>query len=643
MEYKQNLDSPIARVLEKNAQENFGKILLFCPTLIQEKTKRRLNINKLLTNDPLANEFIKLDYQISINKDDEEVKEFSGAIFHFLDILFELVKFVHKDFKFRVIPTGSFPVNTKIGDMDEFDFVLFWENISEQYELEDFINPSNCITVLLSTYRTEIIGLIKKVLTLCKEYDKVSEIRLFWKNYAINIKFSWFCRLNHKHSVSIDLAISIKTTTTLQEYYKLRNFSLKNTPFEQSVDYNENIYWNKILGSGSQLVDTNVFDKQLFETCDAISPNIKLCFRILKFVRDCFFPCFWRKRKDHVLEREEYHIAQRFPSYLLKQVLFEEVTEFKCSELWKNNCIHLRIASMLQKCLDYSSFNDILDIKMSCTSSPFDKREPWKTILIKLILWLYGGCKEHSVESASFEDYFVKNMIVVMENNVLVKVPKSISFDGLIETDEDKRFAIITFSTTASKVLDNSIYRGLRNSINDIIESMDPVNLTVFSDKDQRKLFVLLLHSVIKKEEIMSKNYLKKLKEFSIMLGSYGMLYNSSVVLEKLYYRKVRLESLDISKNKPLSEIMNKKCYLIFTRWEKIFSRITWKERGDIYQYIGDVLFYKRALEDGDPVQQFLVEVLDISCSPGYIDRDDFHLLGYLWLLISLTFLKNLK
>ena len=127
------------------------------------------------------------------------------------------------------------------------------------------------------------------------------------------------------------------------------------------------------------------------------------------------------------------------------------------------------------------------------------------------------------------------------------------------------------------------------------------------------------------------------------MLGSYGMLYNSSVVLEKQYYRKVGLESLDISKNKPLSEIMNKKCYLIFTRWEKIFSRITWKERGDIYQYIGDVLFYKRALEDGDPVQQFLVEVLDISCSPGYIDQDDFHLLGYLWLLISLTFLKNLK
>ena len=77
------MDSPIARVLEKNAQENFGKILPFCLTLIQEKTKKRLNINKLLTNDPLADKFIKLNHKISINKDNEEVKEFSDAIFHF--------------------------------------------------------------------------------------------------------------------------------------------------------------------------------------------------------------------------------------------------------------------------------------------------------------------------------------------------------------------------------------------------------------------------------------------------------------------------------------------------------------------------------------------------------------------------------
>ena len=421
-----------------------------------------------------------------------------------------------------------------------------------------------------------------------------------------------------------------------------RRFFLKNTPFEQAVDCNENIYWNLLLSRGSERVDTNLFDKQLFETCDKISPNIKLCFRILKFFRDCIFPCFWKKRKDHVSEREEYYITRRFPSYFLKQVLFQEVIEFQCFEEWKNNCIHLRLASMLQKCLHAKCFKDLLDTEPG-KKSPFRNRDPCKTVLDKLILWLSNGCTKHSTQSANSPDYFLKNMIVVMENSVLVKVPKSISFDDLIETDQNKHFSIVTFSATVSKVLDNSTFRGLCNTINDIIESMDQIDLTLFSDKDQGKIFVLLLFSVIKKEKVMSKNYLKKLNAFNKMLDSYGMLYNSSEVLEKDYDLNVGLESLDISKNKPLSKMMNRKSYPIFIRWEKIFSRITWKQRGDIYQYMHDLIWHKRALEDGDPVQQFLVEVLDISCSPGYIGRDDIRLLGYLWLLISLNFLKNLK
>ena len=332
-----------------------------------------------MTNDPLANEFIKLDHEISINQDDGEVKEFSEAIFNFLNSLAELVKFVHKDFNFRVVPTRSFPVNCKIGDIDEFDFVLFWGNFSEQYKLEEFEIEGRSLKPLLLTYKPEIIDLIKRVLTLCKEYDKVSEIRLFWKNHAINIEFCWFCCLSHKHSISLDLAISVKTTTILQEYYRLENCSLKNTPFEQSIDCNENIYWNELVKDGRARVDTNVFDKQFFETCDALSPNIKLCFRILKLLRDCFFPCLWKKRKNLVLEREERYITQRFPSYLLKQVLFQEVIEFQCSEEWKNNCIHLRIASMLQKCLHSSSFKDLLVTKW-IKLSPFGKRETCKTI-----------------------------------------------------------------------------------------------------------------------------------------------------------------------------------------------------------------------------------------------------------------------
>ena len=414
---------------------------------------------------------------------------------------------------------------------------------------------------------------------------------------------------------------------------------MKNTPFEQSIDYNENIYWNKLLSGGCPRIDTNIFDKQLFETCDAISPNIKLCFRILKFVRDCFFPCFWRKRKDHVSEKEEYYITQRFSSYLLKQVLFQEVIEFQCSEVWKNNCIHLRIASMLQKCLDYDLFKDILDTETKV--SPFHRSEPCKTILNKLILWLYGGCREHSAESESLEDYFLKNMIVVMENNLLVKVPKSISFHHLIETDQEKHLALIIFSKVTSKLFGNSVFRGLCETF---IDLMDWLDLTVFSEKEQGKIFVLLLFSVIEKEGIMTENCLKKLDAFTNMLDSYGMLYNSSEVLnDRLVPRVIKLGSASNICNFRQSKMISQRTDPVLVRWEKIFSHITWKERGNIYQYILDILHNERALENEDPVQQFLVEAFDISCRPGYIKRDDVVLFGDLWLSISLNFLKSLK
>ena len=35
-------------------------------------------------------------------------------------------------------------------------------------------------------------------------------------------------------------------------------------------------------------VDTKFLTKKLFETCDGVSPNIRLCYRVLKFIHDYF-------------------------------------------------------------------------------------------------------------------------------------------------------------------------------------------------------------------------------------------------------------------------------------------------------------------------------------------------------------------
>ena len=54
-----------------------------------------------------------------------------------------------------------------------------------------------------------------------------------------------------------------------------------------------------------------------------------------------------------------FNLKTEVSSYSLKQVLLQEVIEFSSSGHWKNDSIHLRVASMLQKLLEgYQNINE---------------------------------------------------------------------------------------------------------------------------------------------------------------------------------------------------------------------------------------------------------------------------------------------
>ena len=112
---------------------------------------------------------------------------------------------------------------------------------------------------------------------------------------------------------------------------------MEGTPFEDLIDINEKMYWNCSLTSmfvGRAV--TNIFDKQIFETYDGISPNIRLCYRVLKFIRDCFLPGLVAGSLCYFLGGRKNYLKECFPSYLLKQELFREVIELPSSDHWKN-------------------------------------------------------------------------------------------------------------------------------------------------------------------------------------------------------------------------------------------------------------------------------------------------------------------
>ena len=249
------------------------------------------------------------------------------------------------DIKCTVLPGGSFPQNVKIEGLDEFDFVFILESESKSLKIDEWVE-----LLLLGDTRSlakEIERLLRKSIN---ENLFVVEMKLLQKGHCVNFIISWICSYKHKHSLSLDISISIKTSTKLQDIFRKVNFALTGTPFENSIDRNDNVYWNSELNGNipGGRIDTNIFDKQLFDKCDHISPNIKLCFRLVKFICAHTFPYNYKGKKCQFMKEEVRYHKPVYSSFILKQLLYKEVKKFPSSEYWKNVDIYTRIASILE-------------------------------------------------------------------------------------------------------------------------------------------------------------------------------------------------------------------------------------------------------------------------------------------------------
>ena len=640
---------------EKKVLENLVNITSFCPSVILSNARKRKDLNQLLCDDPRANDFIKLDSEIYIDKDDKDVRTFGDAVFNWVVSLCDLIRYMHDDLNFTVIPAGSFPLNVKVENLDEFDYVLDWENMAEFAKFQEFLGDCVSLDIQMeSVLLNKILAVIEVILSKSAKYKKFSDTDLLLKVHAINIQFSWLCSSNHKHSVSLDLAISIKTSSTVQEYFSQMEFPLKGTPFEESININEKVYWNcSFLDTNSDLsegwsaplpmyigrIDANVFDKQMFKTCDEISLNIRLCFRVLKFIRDYIFPYCVGMGFSYLTRCESNYEKKKFSSYSLKQVLFQEVIEFPSNDHWKNSSIHVRIASMQQKLLTYP--RDVFDNKNSGLSTLYEVSYAFSPILTNMMQWLCDGCETISLQQRNMLSECGKGIKVLLENKMLISLPEFSL--NVFEIEFYNNFQILMFKSFRPLVFYDGVQGGLYEVFNKIVESMDHVDLTSFSDEDFEKLIFLLRFFVITKKEIDSNNYSNKLQSFKKML----MVYNISCcdAYEKLeglaYHCSVN------SKDVPLYEVAKERMPSDFISVEGIFTGITWEERGCIYRSFDDFSWF--GISKDKPYEAVKETLNRVTKKFDAINKFGRPFLSYveaqemLWILLSMSTLKNLK
>ena len=509
--------------------ENFSEVSKFCPSSILEKAKRRRNSNKLLRRSSPPNDFVNMDNIIKIDKDDEGIKLFFNAVCRCVETVAKCVKHFFQDCSCTVRPAGSFPLNLKIETIDEFDFAL---------TLED--KTGSCIknhNVLVLKFENSVFVDIIKYIFCTSNCDKLSnyKVNLLRKSRAVNIKLSWTCSTGHEHSVSLDLALDLETCTTVQEFFESSNFPLKDTPFEGSINLNNNVMWSCWVDDnfGTGKVDTNIFDKSIFQKCSSsISPNITLCHRIGKSICAHISPYEGRYRDCQLTKQKVYCTKPIYCSYLLKQLLFKQIIKFPLSDDWKIDVIPIRFASILEHFLGGSSVGGLFDKEPEhITKEPV---EPFQKILNWMIEWLRNGCRKITVKPKWLNSNSSKIVRVItaqigetlefkaaVGSNVIMKASESV-LSTLHGSCFKQSYWYFRFGTFDPQLIKTNIFRGIYQSFDGALSDMKQIDLSASDFTEAEKIILLLTCGLITEEDMKYDYYIKKLDIFNELLQLYG-------------------------------------------------------------------------------------------------------------------------
>ena len=614
---------------EASIFEDFSKILNFCPSSILEKAKRRRDSNKLFRHDPALNDFVKLDNIIKIDKDDEEVKLFSNTVFQCVETLGKCIAYSFDHFNCKVLPTGSFPLNLKIEAIDEFDFVLILDSKLESYKIE------NWVKLAAFHKRKELADLVKDIFLTCNCDKLLCEMNLFQKSYAVNIVISWICSSNHRHSVSLDLALALKLSTTVQEFFESSNVSLNGTQFDRSINGDVNMCWNCGFDQERKgRVDTNIFDQKLFKKCDSISPNTKLCLRIAKFICAHTFPRTYKTQYCLLKKKWVNYTKPIYSSYVLKQLYFREINEFPSSDDWKIDVIPIRLASILENFLIGSLVEDLIDEKSK--KSIEEPEKFFREVLIRLIEWLRNDCRKVTLKPKLLNNSYRgiarvavakvnykgelrpavgSDMIIIASESVLSTICNSCFYDF---------YSFFRVETFESQMTENNIFCGVYQNFDGALNDMKQIDLSTWNVAEAEKIILLLTCGIITEEDVDSAYYTEKLNAFNDVLQSYGITHFD------VFNQELRLWYAIIFSEKSMALPLE----------QKAIRQMTWKDAGCVYQNPHKLSHFP-ILKDQNNEMQVLVDSIK-SCSKQYASL---YKLSFevVWLLASLRVIQNMR
>ena len=566
----------IDAVVVEEAIKSFRHIGRYCPEDIVKKTRGKYGTVKKPGNKGISELLVQLDNEIKIDIEDEHVKKFSNAILKFVKAITHFIEEL-SGLKFKISPAGSFPLGNKIEQIDEFDFVLEWINMPKRLTELTLRDLGHLYLNTVDPLRAFHGMIIHQLLLECQEVENITIKTLIQKRFAMNLVISWKCSSYHIHEVSLDLAVSLKSKNTMQNYLKNMGLSFNDTPFEQTVKPDEPAYHCFPFARKPELydpfeecrVDTNYFDRYMFATCDEISPNIKSSFRITKFLCSKIFPRHCKNYKC-VLKKTAVSDFEPFvSSYVLKQLLFKEVMEFPKGKDWGFAFIHLRIISLLKRLKKVSEIRDFLnplEIKNIRDKENELLFEYFDNCVVKLISWFENGFTERREDELSLKKARDGSSQLWLFRNVLIITAKEAINSWSAEPID---YPVFKVDVPVARAKTDNTKEIIYDIYNEITRDMIYVDLTTQSDMYFNLFIFLYSHTVrvLEKEDVKSNRVIEKLDMITEIAKKFKLTFKT--VCSTLRKVKTLISNKDDVANKLSS----------------IFSQVTTEQAWSIYRY----------------------------------------------------------
>ena len=257
---------------------------------------------------------------------------------------------------FTIRPVGSFECDTKVGDIDEFEYLCVLDEtpggwrlkMDEKHKWRGVVEePDSRLQGCSATNLSKHIESLRDESNLSHRDPVLPKItNISSHGPATSVDLTWCCSDGHQHSVTIKISMAVKVHEETIRTEISNRIETLGAPFQGVLSSNiELIFVNK---GREWIMTTCVYDFALFDSLEEhLTPNIRPLFRCLKILIQHILPKQVWKDEDREYRDCHTHVKELVSPYFIKCLVMKEAKRCPQRCDWEGERLCDRLVSIL--------------------------------------------------------------------------------------------------------------------------------------------------------------------------------------------------------------------------------------------------------------------------------------------------------